>query len=702
MYAVLKLEPGVDALVRVKERSGEPVVGAEVWANVSREDGESAWVGPGTTDSEGLARVEGVPRETFHLWIDTDEHALVEPGPYEILEGEEESEILVVLDPAGAINGRVTHQGEPVTDFHVSHWRDDPWDSETIEYSDVEDGSFEVADVAVGVHHIAAWADGTAESEPLRLEVAQGSAAEVSIELPPSALGVGTVVDATSLDPIGDARVQLWATVGETMYAPRSTWSPCDDLGEFSIDGLQPGTCRILVSAPGYMEFTATGNYDGQGRVDFGLVAMRRARTLRFLVNGLPPTQVARARISAVGCVALDPTPVREDGELVVPRCRPGFVSTVLELPDGSVVRRIDELLETDDDWTVEFDLSLGSGLNVVVEGLAESGLSSEASISVTYTDAQGRASVKAAALPAGGSAVEFRGIDAERVTVCLLDKGRGSVDATSILLSPGSTADVVLRADRSRDGVSYLVVDSGGQPVPGVELGVSGVADPLGWHARLWTDEDGLAVVGACAFDDVYVLVGRAGETWYETRITDLVTGEPNVLALSTDHRVRIALHDDGEPVAGKRVLLAAAGSGRPHRYRTTDANGVAQWNELGAGEFLVQIEQVGLESSEHLVHSSRSDEVQRLEVHRLVDVRVVLLDDSESPVAGMEVVLRSDDRGTTESAVTDDSGMATFPNRPRGRYDWAAVRDGVSISGGQLEVAPDRTSEFVLRIGP
>jgi hypothetical protein len=124
------LSAGKPFLVKVVDRAGSPVAGADVWVNTARAalglmpEGSPRFRVLGKTDSNGLAAFANIPRTEAEYGASAPMHI----GPCGLRVRPDESEVAITLSPALVVSGTVKDAatGQPVPKFRIVTGRPEP------------------------------------------------------------------------------------------------------------------------------------------------------------------------------------------------------------------------------------------------------------------------------------------------------------------------------------------------------------------------------------------------------------------------------------------------------------------------------------------------------------------------------------------------------------------------------------------------
>jgi RNA polymerase sigma factor (sigma-70 family) len=296
---VLRVRPPegrIDGVVR--DAAGEPVPDAWVQARADTDGNpRSAKAMATITDTEGRFEIEGLASGSYTVDArgrDADAHGSVS-------DVEIGRPVTITLEDSGAIEGRVTEGGEPVTRFRIAAGSE-----ERRAVIDPE-GAFRVSRLAPGEHTVAVTTGEGSASATVQVE--SGEIASITLEIAGWGTVAGTVVSAVDGTPLEDVTIEVTSEsglrdAGERMVSAMSGKGGhrTDAEGRFSIDGVGGGRIEVSVSVGSFFvgeEHLGSHAFDlpSGERLDLGEIAV------------LPPAGVPRAERGSLGMsVASGPT----------------------------------------------------------------------------------------------------------------------------------------------------------------------------------------------------------------------------------------------------------------------------------------------------------------------------------------------------------------------------------------------------------
>ncbi|MCC6409765.1 MAG: carboxypeptidase regulatory-like domain-containing protein [Planctomycetes bacterium] len=314
--------------------------------------------------------------------------------------------------------------------------------------------------------------------------------------------------------------------------------------------------------------------------------------------------------------------------------------------------------------------------------------------------------------------------VDHGRRIVRLMGPAVASGDELVIALEHGARLDVVVTGASAYPGLEVIA---------GVDFReLVAVAWPTNeWRAgaQFWIQT--LDVDERASFVDLpgnanFWLALRHGETILQRRSTPvrLTIGETKTLewALGASARVRVrTLERDGTTATGVDIALISSRAAHGWQFferrpsvaveRTTDADGIAVLEAVAAGDWLLLPS--AAQDSEHPelaiaplavpLHVGEDDRELAIDVtlERGLYLRGHVVDPSDSPLPGMQLSVRSDDRQIYVGRRADADGSFEFGPCPSGTYTLSAG-DGDAWAVGEPVRARAPADGLVLRVAP
>ncbi len=272
---VLDLASGRDILLTVENEIGDPVADAMVYFNDLLH----------LTDTNGELRIEGVTDRTtipvkifgrgFGVWegsfaTDRDEVVITVPGggiiEQQVLSGRRfAAEDVVVRWQGYHPNGHEGASGE-------GDW-------------DAEHGIARATGLKTGTYAMTVRLPGSATLTSERVDVAPGEEVMLAPVVPDRGLAIsGRVLDAETLQPVPGAQISCEPGSPFVFRAPHVVetvpGTSTDADGVFLLEGLDPGTCRAVVSGSGFATWRLDGVEPDDIGFDIGDVEMDAGMTI--------------------------------------------------------------------------------------------------------------------------------------------------------------------------------------------------------------------------------------------------------------------------------------------------------------------------------------------------------------------------------------------------------------------------------------
>jgi protocatechuate 3,4-dioxygenase beta subunit len=278
---VARLDPGSTLIGQVVDDAGRPVSGAPL--RVAETDGP--WAEATQSDATGQFRVAGAPHEAGL--------ALGVGGDWVLVNGQEVVPVLtpkqgdpalvrLVVEPAGAISGRVTGAGRELARATIVATATDRALAATRETVSGADGSFTFR----GLRSTTTWEIEARHPKYAPAFVERVSASTRGLELRLAAGGAitGRVIDGAHRAYRGvEVYAQRVSQTGSEIVGLREYASVRSDAdGTFLLDHLNPGPYRVEYRAPAHMQFAPTAT------------VLRQADVVDAAVTTLDDAQIGR------------------------------------------------------------------------------------------------------------------------------------------------------------------------------------------------------------------------------------------------------------------------------------------------------------------------------------------------------------------------------------------------------------------------
>jgi protocatechuate 3,4-dioxygenase beta subunit len=702
-------EIGVSQDVQLEDDQGDPVVGARVEICWQEED---RWLRSiGWSDEDGLASIDGCRETTIWVlamkkgYVDTRSKGTGIPRPVE--------DLTLIMERAGGLAGRVTHDGEPVTGFQVMTWVSNPRTTERYPFFDRLDGRFEMESVPIGHLKVMVASHDLPESEVQTVEIEAGSVAEIEVELSSGVCGYGSVVDAASGDPIPDARVQLWSCFSSWVLADRGVKEPVLATGEFQLEGVSPRESAIEVSAPGYVSERVRGTVDDAGLVDFGVTPLAGYQTLNVHLSSNDPIDTTGVWFSGSGKQNIPFVKIPEDGHLAIPDIAPGGYHLTVTMPDLSGQTRYVRLA-AGEKWDVEFPFPQALSIEVRIHPQDGEELPSDLALWVAWEDDSGTPQHRGIVVSEGGLAT-LTHMPATLATFLVDDDNSGDVVAlTQVLLQPPGPQIVDLFL--TGQGLRVKVVDDQGTPLQSGVVYVSTTDTELPWGHKQAVHSNGIASFGGLDLKSIDVIARATGHGLARRRATLDPDGMTDIeIVLDCDEKMLLSITDQGEPVGGVEVLAAPVDfEGTTILSGTTNAAGEQEWSGIPDDTYLLRLSRYGYWPVAHMVHFTGQSSIP-LPIRRRGKLEAIITTPSDTPIPGAQLTLYSVEFDTTvatwlaegklESSAaalqSDAKGRVFAHGIPHGVYDWTVTTPDGAVTSGQVTIPPGETLETSFQIG-
>jgi len=688
----------------------EPLQGATTTVHWKQ---AGSWQSVGSsTDVDGLARVRGVPAGNVFARVHHKGHVSRMVGPFEV--APEMAPVEVHLELAGQISGRCVRDGAPVKNFKLLYWSSDPSQVAREEVTGSEDGSFLIEEAPLGDVTIVGLDALVANGSPQPVVVLPGEVSEVTIELPQPLTALGEVIDAVTGDPIASAKVQVMSAYDGRGLAEFGAEESSDAYGKFTVQGLSDSVGALRVRAEDYIEdFVVTrGGVKAEGELDLGIIALQPSRELVVQLDGPEGTVYGGFQVGLVGYVHLG---VKEASHLGVVRFADvpnGVIELNIYHPDQTITAFAGSL-HPDDDGRILVPVSSGQRLHVQVlpqpggelpedlfvgvGGRAEGGsevvqwLRDEGMGSFVLENAQpGPMVIRAVAL--SGEVYAMRRFD--------LPAARD----TEVQLELGEEDDFIVR-----------VIDADDQPVSNAMVSIYlPRTDPCFFVRNLVTGSSGEVRVQGFGFPHAQVTVSHetrgSGDVGFVE--IDSLGGEPLVVRLQAEARLRVLVHDEGEPVVAATAALCATEpllNGASFGERTSGQDGNVTWESLMPGEYELFVHGVGLWPTRHRLEASAQGGRHVLEVRRTGRLTFLIFDGRGHAIEGAEIELTCAELGASlsgwiaegrlsgVSTATDVGGRLTLPPLPHGTWAWGVIAPDGRSSAGVIDLPAGELVEVI-----
>jgi hypothetical protein len=685
--------PGLAHVVRVVDEERERLAGVRL-ACFWQADGGWAEL-HAVSDGRGEARYPALPPGPTWYRAYAEGYARRAHGPRD-LPWPEEVPLTLVLEAAGGVRGRVTEAGEVARAFTI-HWydRDHPHlGSQTFK---TDDGRFELNGLPVGALTLCASTATCPTGAPRLVQVEQGRSAELELEVPPSVLAAGLVIDHATGAPVAGASARTWIVGGR----PLEAWGApavSDDRGRFAGLAVSPVDNSIGVTADGYAPaYRGTGPLE-PGENDVGVFALERYRPLRVQLGG--DVDFAGFELRAQDEPRLPAVRFDARGRAGYPEVDSSLRSIEVHPTDffGRIDLSLD--LQAGRDWT--FDVPMDVGRTVEVELLPELGaeLPEDLWVMAEYATAQGVGVRVFRQVDAASGSARFRELPPAAVEVAVYAAGElVAVRMTELTMA----GDELLQVELGGRPRSLVFVDRSGAPLDKLALWFAPTGAAYGEVVDT-TDATGVVALPPLAAASIDVFARSHDPRLFWAGVLPLEHGDSDGQRLSIEVDPRASLDvrlvEHGRAAVGVAVDLVHAESGRKAFRLTSGRDGRLPPARLAAGAYAVRIRQPGWWPDERRFEArdpARRGDV--LEVRRTASVRFEV-SSAGAPLANARLELVHEDRGSaaewladgrvTGALVTDEAGAAALDGLPSGAYTYRVRVGGAVLTAGTLEARP------------
>ncbi len=667
-------------VVKVTDGSG-PVVGAEVYARW----GEGVLSEEEDSGEDGTALLRGCGAE--RVWIRADKQGYVSAwaGPFDSAPGDSPTEVEVMLRGLGTLEIRVEHEGEPVTQFDLLLWRDDPYNAEWITFEGRADGTYTLGDVEPGVVEMIAASEEHPRSEVAIAEIVSFETANVEIELPEALAGRGRVVDAATRQPVTSARIQLYTNASSQLITKWGVEHSVDENGEFWIHGFPVGDASFTVSAPGYGMVAFSGRGVAGKTIELGTLPLHPESSLELVLDRAAGPSPAGYSVTVRGARVFEEAPFDADGTLVLDGVIPGVYELYLGRPDGRSQLVVVQL-EGTGPWRRE--LTVGGVREIeIVARRADGGILANAWVVLHQGVAEFDSWRESVATDRDGHAL-FTTAAVGPATVVGYDENGVEAGLASILVEdlPRQKIEVELGGA----GGELRLIDVAGLPLVGASVSIL-CEDGSTWEGSVRTDGDGEGRWGPAPCDPAIALVRHGGGFAFGF---ELRSDERTEIVADFGHGARARLRDRGTPLTGLSAWLYEPDADRWVAIGHPDAGGEIHWSGLGKGTYEIRVSFPGYWPHRALVESARNPKVHDVELRRRGDLVIVVPDEAVAvSVRSLEYDVFVDEwigDGRVTSSGFAPGAELRLAGLPNGPYAWNITLDDETTRDGEVVVAP------------
>jgi protocatechuate 3,4-dioxygenase beta subunit len=309
----IRLGSGGTIAGRVEDSKGQAVPDLAIWRIAAefpapkRIESYETPAARTRTDAQGRFRFEDVPAGSWHVGPPSvsswDESALTADAvaalaqPVGVEEGSVSSDIVIRIDRGLYLSGIVLDpDGQPAPEVSVSAHSQTAWEYLNEQTDDA--GRFRIGPLTAGSYALQASGFGRGSHAPSESAIAEAGASELTLQL-----RVGASIRGRTLDAAGRLRECKLMLVREG----EDSWTVTKSEGEFSFDGLLPGTYALNAQGSGGVCGRRAGLYLRAGTTLKGIdVVLERGALLRLTFDEEQP--------HAAYAVFVDGTAFESDG----------------------------------------------------------------------------------------------------------------------------------------------------------------------------------------------------------------------------------------------------------------------------------------------------------------------------------------------------------------------------------------------------
>lgn len=685
-------ERGLDLPVLVLGQGDIELGGAKVQVRWQR---DGVWVSSeGFTDVDGRALVRGIPPGVVYPTISCAGYVDQRLDQFELLHPRSDS-LVVHLSRGGTIVGRCLKGDEPVSTFDVTWFTNIAWHRSTLRVLDDPEGRFTLTRVPLGEVRITAVSDDFAQGEPQVVFVRPDVPTEVVIRFSDPLLGRGRVVDASSGEPLSDARVQLMTHFrGNKLDKYGSAW-PVDHEGKFEVKGLAVGGNPIEIHAHGHATRTVFATGVAGSPVELGLVPLFAKQAVDVHLIGDGTQQDLTRFIGELnGAAYVSDRHFSPDGTLRYEDLDPGQYSVSVVFPGGTTIKDVAFILLPGRDASVRVPVHAAT---LHVEVLPEPGseIPNETLFRVTHQVTSGQKACDLYVVPKAG---EFDIARVEGSIVAQVETFAGEILGVT-RVDVGSGASPTIRVKLDPSPVVFLVVDEDRHPLSGVTVILNCPDDCAGWFLQEASDQEGLCTFQGISLDLVRVNAMKYPEGTMPALLQSLrgSRSTPIEILFAPDCAFRVQLLERGSPCRGVDVQAKSSDRIAVVPPASSDEAGVADFGRVGRAEWRVSVLHPGYWASDHLVNVGDSVGPYPIEIRRLGSVEFVIRTPLGLPAAQVAIDLRSEEMdrwvgdwvasgqviAPSQGLVTDSGGRLRIDALPNGGFGWRVTTDEGQLEG-------------------
>ena len=586
--------------------------GGERWSRTTR-----------ITDGGGRAIFPALPEGRLYVRTAGPDLAHQAFGPFDV--PTRTGPFTLRVTEASTVRGTCRHGGEPVEDFDVTYWGEDPTARFTERVRGSSGGSFEIRTAPAGPVHLQVHAQGLATVETI---VVDAPADDVEVELRAMAHVRGRVIDARTGVEVDAAVVQIYSLHGFRALDPVGPPQRVDEWGGFEGVAFPRQAC-LKVTSEGYEPRFRDGPSPRGGEVDLGIIALYPLQrvVLELVADRSVPFEEYSAVLGGIG-----PRDFDTGGRVTFEDVGAGHPYVEIYTPDD---RRLDMELSVRPGDEGPYRIFV-SGRAVTVDVVSKEPSGEAFWVAAVYQDLMGQMTTAIAALDDSKRAV-LESIVGDRVQIQVSDR-QAVLMATRWVDLGGGDSHVVV--ELAGDVCRLRILDQDGDPIAERPVTVRDPGDPVGSPLRRATDRDGIVTLGSIETESVLLRVSDDASSAYGYQTVDLSGHDrtkPIPVVVDRTARLHVRLVERGERAAGVEVAVQHRGDFL--RSGTSDANGDVV---LAASpeDYEVEIRAGGYWRTTHPARASHDGPPIPVEVRRIGSLRLAFRRGG-LPLAGTPVSL-------------------------------------------------------------
>ncbi len=687
---------GVTNTVLVQNTAEDPIRGARV--RLLWKDGGATHASETLTDDEGMARFECSPAGEVWFEGEADGYAAERTMPYLSPLSEHFN---LVLKESSRIVGRCTLDGEPVESFTVHYFAIEPTLALRTDFRGQAEGSFVLPNVPSGSLTLLPSAPRIPPGKAVTISVDPGNTAEVELELFAAGEAFGQVVDAATGQPLSQASAQVYAVYADRPIEP---WGPsvaADQQGNLRGIAVSRIASRIEISAPGYAPDSVTRVPDPEGRLNMGVIGLRKQRPLVLRLEGQDGADYSEYSLDGEGSTTIARRQVPEDGRISLENVNPGPM--VFGVYPPSQEERLDVYTVVELLRGSELVIPVHTNRSLTVKLVSKDGspLPTEAVLGITFLSPDGYRTVHSEVMEDDEATIES--ITSDEVVVDISNPAGEFFGVKQFTCPPGSHASVEIPIEATERTLRFVSRDH--SPIVGAIVGWSLPGDNVLWLRQQMTDEQGICQLRGVSAPEILATVDPPGQGIAHFLPIDLSgdAGQTIEVVVETSAGFTVRLLDHEQPMPNVDLGVFALDGVTLLARSESETDGIATVDSFAEGDFLAVLLSEGFWPAEMRAHASSDNTGYTLQVRRLGSLTIHSTQDGAAlPAVSLELI--SDEfgvsledwlaSGSIEIAggmpITDTSGYLRVSGLPNGSYHWRARSPEGNALQGQLTVPP------------